>query len=79
MHAPPSTMGAFTAICVLLPEKLCHREEGQLVPCGVPHVHLPQNAAGLDETWHGMQCGFRGKLGCKRMEGWCTLDVHHPF
>ncbi len=79
MHAPLSTRGAFTALCALLPETLCHCEEGQLAPCGVPHAHLPRNAAGLDKTRHGMQHGLRGKLGCERMEGWCTLNVRHLF
>jgi hypothetical protein len=60
-------------------EMLCHHEEGQLAPCGVPHVHPPQNATGLDKTRHGMRRGLRGKLGCERMEGWCTLDVRHSF
>ncbi len=40
---------------LFVPEALCHREEGQLAPCGVLHAHPPQNAAGLDETF-GMGC-----------------------
>jgi hypothetical protein len=50
-------------------EALCHREEGQLAPCGVPQAHLLQNTAGLDETRHGMQPGLKGKLRCEGMEG----------
>ncbi len=49
-------------------EALCHREEGQLVPCGVLHAHPPQNAAGLDKMQHGMQRGLMSKLGCEGME-----------
>jgi hypothetical protein len=60
-------------------EMLHHHEEGQLAPCSVPHVHLPQNAAGLDKTQHGMQLGLMGKLGCERVEAWRTPDVHHPI
>jgi hypothetical protein len=27
----------------------------------------------------GMQRELMGKLGCERMEGWCTPDVHDPI
>ncbi len=64
---------------LFVPEALGHREEGQLVPWGVPHVHPPRSAAGLGETRHGMQRGLMSKLGCEGMEGWCTPDVRHPF
>ncbi len=35
-------------------ETFCQLEEGQFMPCSVPHAHPPQNAAGLGEMRHGM-------------------------
>jgi hypothetical protein len=52
---------------LIIMEMLCHCDEGQLTPCGVPHAHPPQNATQLGKTRHGMQGEFMGKLGCERM------------
>jgi hypothetical protein len=43
------------------------------------HAHPLQNAARLGKRRHGMHHGLRGKLGCERMEAWCTPDVRHRF
>jgi hypothetical protein len=60
-------------------EMLCHCEEDKLTPCGVPHAHLLQNAAGLGKTRQGMGGGVIGKLACGRMETWHTPNVRHPL
>ncbi len=70
-------LGEQDALFVL--ETLHHPEEGQLAPCGVSHAQPPQNASGLGKMRHGVQHGLRNKLGCERMEGWHTPNVHHPF
>ncbi len=64
---------------LFVPEALDHREEGQLAPCGVPHAHPPQSAAGLGKMRLGMRRGLMSKLGCEGMEGWRTPNVRHPF